>query len=163
WRPLKYTEVSLNKSINLLQAIRHFGLNREVFENLNLAFRPPAYLRGRTIPKEYTLRLPLNDRVDYTALVASLEESSGAQLAAAEATDANSKDAEWIQVQPGDTLWSISQQLRISTEALKDFNELDNNRLIVGQILKVPSGTKVERERPTAPAPTVAAAVAVQD
>lgn len=49
-------------------------------------------------------------------------------------------DTDIYQVQSGDTLYSIARKYNIGVNELKNLNNLINNDLSVGQILKVPSG-----------------------
>lgn len=49
-------------------------------------------------------------------------------------------DTDIYQVKSGDTLYSISKKYNISVNELKGLNNLDDDDLLVGQILKVPSG-----------------------
>ena len=49
-------------------------------------------------------------------------------------------DTDIYQVKSGDTLYSIAKKYNISVNELKELNNLDDDDLSVGQILKVPSG-----------------------
>ena len=44
----------------------------------------------------------------------------------------------------GDTLYSIARRYNISVEELKKINNLTNNNLAIGQILKIPSDQLIE-------------------
>ena len=46
---------------------------------------------------------------------------------------------EEYKVEKGDTLWNISKKLNTTVEELKKLNNLSNNLLYIGQVLKVPS------------------------
>ena len=43
-----------------------------------------------------------------------------------------------VSVKPGDTLWRIAQQHRVSVEYLRTFNQLTDNRIVIGQALWLP-------------------------
>ena len=43
--------------------------------------------------------------------------------------------AKYISVKPGDTLWSIAQKYRVKVEHLRAFNQLTDNRIVIGQAL----------------------------
>ena len=45
-------------------------------------------------------------------------------------------------VQPGDTLWLISQRYNTTVDAIKNLNGLTSNLLNIGQVLKIPSTTE---------------------
>ena len=49
-------------------------------------------------------------------------------------------DTELYQVKSGDTLYSIANKYGISLNELKTINNLNDNNLSIGQLLKVPSG-----------------------
>jgi LysM repeat protein/outer membrane murein-binding lipoprotein Lpp len=43
-----------------------------------------------------------------------------------------------VSVKPGDTLWRIAQKYRVSVEYLRTFNQLTDNRIVIGQALWLP-------------------------
>jgi len=43
-----------------------------------------------------------------------------------------------ISVKPGDTLWSIAQQHRVNVDHLRAFNQLSDNKILIGQALWLP-------------------------
>ena len=43
-----------------------------------------------------------------------------------------------VSVKPGDTLWRIAQKNRVSVEYLRTFNQLADNRIVIGQALWLP-------------------------
>ena len=43
-----------------------------------------------------------------------------------------------VSVKPGDTLWSIAQKYRVNVEHLRTFNQLTDNRIVIGQALWLP-------------------------
>ena len=43
-----------------------------------------------------------------------------------------------VSVKPGDTLWRIAQKHRVSLEHLRTFNQLPDNRIVIGQALWLP-------------------------
>jgi LysM repeat protein len=47
---------------------------------------------------------------------------------------------ERVSVNPGDTLWNISQRYHLKVEQLRTFNRLPDNKIIIGQILRLPDG-----------------------
>ncbi len=49
-------------------------------------------------------------------------------------------DTELYQVKKGDTLYSIAKKYNISVNELMAINNLNNNNLSIGQLIKVPSG-----------------------
>lgn len=128
--PLSYEEHVVDKRTNLNTLIKHLGIKKSTFSDYNLAFRPAAYRYSKRIPKNYKIRLPHNQNKDYGQLLASLPAFSAPTV----------RGGDWLQVQPGDSLWSLSRQLGVSVGVLMDMNELDSNRIYIGQIIKVPGG-----------------------
>ena len=43
-----------------------------------------------------------------------------------------------VSVKPGDTLWSIAQKYHVNVEHLRTLNQLTNDRILVGQTLRLP-------------------------
>jgi membrane-bound lytic murein transglycosylase D len=140
-KPIQYEELAIETPVDVRTLMTHFDIDKDQFEFLNLALRPVVYRGMRTLPKGYRLRLPADDKKDYQVLLASL--SNRRAPAVSQEAQQPSPDLEMVQVQPGDSLWSLSQQLQVTPDSLKELNELDGNRIVAGQILKVPS-------RPTA-------------
>ncbi|TYR80149.1 LysM peptidoglycan-binding domain-containing protein [Priestia megaterium] len=50
-----------------------------------------------------------------------------------------------VEVQPGDTLWSLSRQHNTTVEALRSTNKLSSNDIRIGQKLTVPSNSTTEK------------------
>lgn len=47
---------------------------------------------------------------------------------------------EHVSVHSGDTLWNIAQRYHVKVEHLRTFNHLPDNKIIIGQILRLPDG-----------------------
>ncbi len=45
-----------------------------------------------------------------------------------------------VSVNSGDTLWNIAQRYQVKVEHLRTFNHLPDNKIIIGQILRLPDG-----------------------
>jgi LysM repeat protein len=50
-----------------------------------------------------------------------------------------------VSVKPGDTLWRIAQRNRVSVEYLRTFNQLTDNRIVIGQALWLPDDRTMSR------------------
>jgi LysM repeat protein len=46
--------------------------------------------------------------------------------------------AKHVSVKPGDTLWSIAQKYRVDVEHLRTLNQLTDDRIVIGQALRIP-------------------------
>jgi len=44
----------------------------------------------------------------------------------------------YVSVKPGDTLWRIAQKYHVNVEYLRSFNQLTDNRIVIGQALRIP-------------------------
>jgi LysM repeat protein len=62
---------------------------------------------------------------------ASRDSSSGVEQQMAPTTH--------VSVKPGDTLWSIAQKYRVNVDHLRTFNQLTDNRIVIGQALWLPA------------------------
>ena len=142
--PVDFETIRLPHAANVNTMIEHFSIEKTHFKKLNPAFRPAAYRYGRHIPNGYEIRLPVNQDKHYLALLDTLPRTS----------PRSKQGTDWFQVQPGDTLWQISRQLKVSMNHLIDLNELDGHRIYVGQILKVPTTTDKTRSAVVAVAKT---------
>jgi LysM repeat protein len=45
-----------------------------------------------------------------------------------------------VSVSSGDTLWNIAQRYHVTVEHLRAFNRLTDNKIIIGQLLRLPDG-----------------------
>ena len=45
---------------------------------------------------------------------------------------------ERVSVKPGDTLWNISQRYHVNVEHLRTFNQLTDNKIVIGRTLRLP-------------------------
>jgi membrane-bound lytic murein transglycosylase D len=138
-QPIKYQSVTIKKSIDLPTLVKHLQVDEEKFKFLNLGFRPAAYRYGKSIPRNYVVRLPIEDGKDFLALLETLPDKTKVKPGS---------DLGWVQVQRGDTLWELSRQLGVPMRELRAINDLSSTRLLVGQILKVP-GKSVKGQKRT--------------
>lgn len=72
------------------------------------------------------------------AALQSMMEVWQAKEAAREIAHKSSEALKTYKVQPGDSLEKIARGQKISVQALRDANQLNNDRIIVGQTLKIP-------------------------
>jgi LysM repeat protein len=72
------------------------------------------------------------------AALQSMMEVWQAKEAAREIANQASELSKTYKVQPGDSLEKIARAQKVSVQALRDANQLTNDRIIVGQTLKIP-------------------------
>lgn len=72
------------------------------------------------------------------AALQSMMEVWQAKEAAREIAVKGSESSKTYKVQPGDSLEKIARAQKVSVQALRDANQLSNDRIIVGQTLKIP-------------------------
>lgn len=104
-------------------------------------------LRGYTIKAGQKLKIYVPERYANVEKTAAPEKTATASVAApapaAKTTEAvtasasNQGSAKYHTVQSGDTLWDIANSYTVSVEKLMALNNLSNNRLEVGQKLRV--------------------------
>lgn len=120
WKP-GFSRIILNKPVDLQQLARHSKTNIIDLQKLN-----PAYKRGVT-PRKGKYELLALPNVT-TALHASIKQLPPAKLAKGQSH----------RVVRGETLSHISRHYRVSVAALRQVNQLQNNRIRAGKNLIIP-------------------------
>ncbi len=129
--PLSYNTVVINDFINMDILIKYFKTDSKTLQEFNPEIRPSVYRGEKRLPKKYILKLPKDDRLDYTALYSSipLQYKTTKQRASSS-----------YRVKRGDSLSTIARLFKTSTGTIKDLNHIrEGTHIYVGQILKLPS------------------------
>ena len=129
--PLSYNTVVINDFINMDILIKYFKTDSKTLQEFNPEIRPSVYRGEKRLPKKYILKLPKDDRLDYTALYSSipLQYKTTKQRASSS-----------YRVKRGDSLSTIARLYKTSTGTIKDLNHIrEGTHIYVGQILKLPS------------------------
>ena len=122
--PLSY--VDIGRQIELEQIASLTDLELECVQTLN-----PGYLRWATHPQfPQLIAVPRDRRALLERGLAQLEPSRFVTW-------------EHYAIQPGDTLSEIAQQLGTSAESLRVINNLQGSRIIAGESLLIPRGSRL--------------------
>ena len=121
---LSVTVVDLGQQLDLGQAASLAQVSTKTLKRLN-----PSYLQWSTPPQgPFTLLLP------HENAAALIEAMAHGQIKAQLTTDR-------VQIQPGDSLALIAKRYHTSTEVLRSLNHLNDNNIIAGKYLLIPSST----------------------
>jgi len=128
--PVEFVEIETQHYLTVNSIIETYKLDREEFQRLNPALRPPVLNSQRRIPKGYTLRLPKLPDAEGTALLARIDPGLKYE---------EQVKSDWYRVKRGDNLSAIAKQHDVPVETLAQYNNLGKNtRINSGQILKIP-------------------------
>ncbi len=117
-----FTKVATDGQINLEVAARLAGISSDEIYQLN-----PAFHRWATDPTgPFYLLLPVDAAPVFKQNVAAL-------------TADERMGVERYVVRAGDTVYSVARRFRTSTDLLRRLNTLTHGRLVVGQVINVPS------------------------
>ncbi len=142
--------VEVGRQIDLNAAAVHAGVTESDFRALN-----SGYLRAMTRPEGgNTVFVPVAYAQEFTQALTQHAAAFTPRRAASLARAADG-DAQQYRVREGDSLWAIARRYDVTIEALRELNEVNGNRLKIGQTLLVP----LSAERSTAPARQVPANV----
>ena len=128
--PRETRTVKLEGFLSLKDAADHFGITAEQIKTLNPALRPPVFTGQKYIPKNYSLRLPL----DCPGLDTKTEASVPVAL-----YQSKQKPSRFYTVQRGDTAGRIARQHRVPLSDLILANNLNRRATIYPrQTLRIP-------------------------
>ena len=112
---------------------------------------------GISVNKYYQRRLPTNTKYDYYSII---KDTNPNETIIIEYGDANNYKqvvdiivksiieylalSDTYKVKSGDTLYSIAKKYNISVDELKELNNLKNNNITIGQVLKIKSNIPSE-------------------
>lgn len=162
--PWQYNEMRLTRAENYRNLLRLTKSNHEEFLKLNPALLKPVLRGSAKIPSGFLVKVPLGEGQVIKAIVKhgsvspaqespavkkiSLKEISPAQAppestkfssqvsnqVGEKQTSSNTKRRTYT-VQSGDSLWSISREMRVPTTQLKRINEKAQGKIKPGQVL----------------------------
>jgi membrane-bound lytic murein transglycosylase D len=148
--PPKYHEIQLRNYFRPRTLTKYLGVSQDQIKVLNPSLRSIIFRRQLPVPKGFKLRLPIS---------ISLEDAR-AKLGTVPRTLKKVKATgdRYYSVRRGDTLYRISRRFRVSSDALIIANEIDReDRIYVGQVLRIPGKNGSSKAVVKAPAPTPAA------
>jgi membrane-bound lytic murein transglycosylase D len=137
-QPLSYDEFTLTRPVDLRAAGGVLGVSIDMLKQLN-----PA-LRGYGTPSYYQLKVPEGTSANLLTRLAELPPPKPEPVAVRSSH----------KVRPGETLNKIAARYRVSVEALRDANDLDSGRVLVGTRLTIPSTRRATPRQTSVPKPT---------
>lgn len=132
--PLALDELALERNISMAALLKPTGISQTEFLQWNPGLNPKA----RDIPGGYRIKAPTEKLSALTGVYQRLAGTASAGKAAVAAASKNT--IEWIlhHVAPGDTLYKIARNYRVTVNAIQQANGLNGNRIAPGQQLKIP-------------------------
>lgn len=125
---------------------RLFTFKQKDYKSWARGLREAGYATDKKYPQKLIAIIERYDldKFDDEVLGVKPPRKSKKNEAVAVITSISSKDGHTVK--KGDTLYSISRRYKISVEELKAFNNLDNNNITVGQVLKVTVADEEEED-----------------
>jgi membrane-bound lytic murein transglycosylase D len=128
-KPFEFAEVPIDDFVHISTLEKHFGMSREVIAEYNPSLRRPVISGKKRIPKDYVLKIPMDDKTNPDELYASIPENLKFD---------KQVRVRWYTVRRGDTLSTIARRQRTSVWKLKQLNVLRGSRIYKGQVLEIP-------------------------
>ena len=135
--PLPLEEFTVERATAISTLVKRAGISQAEF----LQWNPALSATVRDIPAGYRIKAP-GEKIEALAAAYQKPAQPVAVAKAKQAAPAASA-LSWIlhQVVPGDTLWDIAKNYRVTVTAIQTANRLNNgHRLAIGQQLRIPKG-----------------------
>ena len=135
--PLALEEFTVERATTISTLLQRAGIPHAEF----LAWNPALTAKVRDIPAGYRVKAP-GDKIEALA-AAYRKPAQPVAVAKAKPAAPTTSAISWIlhHVVPGDTLWDLAKNYRVTVAAIQTANNLSNgHRLAVGQQLRIPKG-----------------------
>lgn len=139
--PLVLEELPVERNVSMAALLKPTGISQTEFLQWNPGINPKA----RDIPGGYKIKAPTEKlsalSSAYERLARTASASKAAVVAASKSTiEASKSTMEWIMhhVAPGETLYKIARNYRVTVNAIQQANGLNGHRIAPGQQLKIP-------------------------
>jgi membrane-bound lytic murein transglycosylase D len=131
--PLTLEELPVERNVSIASLLKPSGISHAEF----LQWNPALTAKSRDIPAGYRVKAPSEKLSLLSAAYQKLAGSASAVVAVSK------NSLEWIlhHVAPGETLYKIARNYRVSVDAIQQANGLNGNRIAPGQQLKIPKKT----------------------
>lgn len=155
--PMEYREIKLKRKLYPQDIAKALGLSLDTFKTYNLSLRPALYNRRRKIPKDFTIKLPVDISMNVDSALAAIPEPV-----------VSDKDEApvYYKIRRGDNLLTIAKVFDVSLTELAETNGINRGtRIYAGQILLIPAVNYAEgkpRKRSPKPEPAPAKTVAME-
>jgi LysM repeat protein len=119
--------------VSIASLLKPSGISHAEF----LEWNPALTAKTRDIPAGYRVKAPSGKLLSLSSAYQRLAGSAAAVVAASKSS------LEWIlhHVAPGETLYKIARNYRVTVDAIQQANGLNGNRIAPGQQLKIPKKT----------------------
>ena len=128
-KPFEFAEIPIEDYVHISTLEKYFEMSREEIAEYNPSLRRPVISGKKRIPKDYILKIPLDDETNPDELYASIPEDLKFD---------KQVRVRWYTVRRGDTLSTIARRQRTSVWKLKQLNMLRGSRIYKGQVLEIP-------------------------
>ena len=128
-KPFEFAEVPIEDYVHISTLEKYLEMSREDIARFNPSLRRPVISGKKRIPKDYVLKIPLDDEVNPDELYAAIPE---------ELKFNKQVRVRWYTVRRGDTLSGIARSHRTSVWKLKEMNTIRGHRIYRGQVLEIP-------------------------
>ena len=131
--PLALDELSVQRNVSLAALLKPSGISHSEFFQWN----PALSAKARDIPAGYRIKAPSDKLASLNSAYQKLAGSGAAIVALSKSS------IEWVMhhVAPGETLYRIARNYRVTVDAIQRANGLNGNRIAPGQQLKIPKKT----------------------
>jgi membrane-bound lytic murein transglycosylase D len=131
--PLALDELSVGRNVPLAALLKPTGISHSEFFQWN----PAISAKARDIPAGYRIKAPSDKLSSLNSAYQKLAGSASAVVAASKSS------LEWIMhhVAPGETLYKIARNYRVTVDAIQQANGLKGHSIAPGQQLKIPKKT----------------------
>jgi peptidoglycan lytic transglycosylase D len=131
--PLTLEELPIERNVSIASLLKPSGISHAEF----LEWNPALTAKTRDIPAGYRVKAPSGKLLSLSSAYQRLAGSAAAVVAASKSS------LEWIlhHVAPGETLYKIARNYRVTVDAIQQANGLNGNRIAPGQQLKIPKKT----------------------
>jgi len=139
--PFKSDEVRLGSPVAGKVAVASAGTSVDALAALNPAVESSVFRRNRNLPKGYVLRVPAGTASGFEQRLAKVPASKRAIAPPRVRTH---------RVARGQTLSLLARRYGTSVRSLQRANRLGGTRIRIGQVLKIPTGSRAQPSRTAA-------------
>lgn len=128
-KPFEFAEIPIEDFVHISTLEKYLEMSREEIAKYNPSLRRPVISGKKRVPKDYMLKIPLDDETNPDELYASIPEDLKFD---------KQVRVRWYTVRRGDTLSTIARNQRTSVSKIKELNMIRGHRIYKGQVLEIP-------------------------
>jgi membrane-bound lytic murein transglycosylase D len=154
--PLEFDEIRLKVPHSVPFIQQRLGLEKEELEKYNYAILKNGWTGRASLPAGYTLKV----RRGLGHLASRLQAGEPVNYAEAVASSASTVyGGVTYRVRRGDTLQGIAKRYRTSVSSIRELNDLQSDRLSIGQSLRIKQPVESRTREVSSPAETVQSSI----